>query len=1337
MRRTPRGKRTGITMRDIQNRIDRKKFRELVERATRDKLSGLLTRGTAETYIRNRLKAMPPQDSCAVMIIDLDDFKAVNDTLGHQVGDEVIIHTAKALAGSFRAGDIVSRWGGDEFLVFLSGSLTRETVHEKALEVSEKLQFMIGQNPCMAVSASIGIYMSTTGQRSFRAMFRKADEALYSVKRTGKHGLCIKADEQLADIHEDSPRSMRPLQISELHNGLENGIALLEVGPEIEIIYVNHGFCVMLHAEAGFQHQQPLRSIVHPDDWEEFSAAVRQTAATGQNMTQVARIGGEGSWNWWNIKAARIQYPGDRPVLMMVSMDISNVKNSELQLRESNSMYREALVQMDSLLWEVDIPSRIFTLFQGTEKRRVLCRLAFPDGLVSEGLIREESRDRLTAFADLLLKGVPGSGDNFLVEDPRSGQRRWASMTYNVSTDADGNPVRAIGLMELLSRDSEEKPELFSITSQMEGDDILFGMICDLTEDTLKEFWYEGMSAYGQLEGTPCSEVFERVSASVVIEEAPAGTQDYLDTTKLKEMYRAGRSSFLLRLPYRLKDRKISLLYAGLMDLSPEDGHLCLSAYVNRIDRIDRVEKETGEKLESDPETGFLSPASFAMAASQMIRSGAKDSLCGLAAVRISGSGGNRNLRQRIRTAAVISLLDTQCVFAGEEDGGILMFFPDVRSKGWLFDKMEKMLTFVRRMTGLQQGVKKGSAAAGVSCRLRSEASYEEMREEAVRSAGEWKNPYRDGVVFPPKEDGWTWQEISHSEKNDRIVLHRSEIDRPLSVREKEAAFSGAMNMLRADTTEEAVDGALQAIGRFYGADRVYLLALAENDRIVVMANEWSDMRRPSIRHAISGMLTDRLPILQRCMKEKKPVYLTRQKPFSAEGGSQAAPWHFIVFPLLRQNAIAGFMCVDNPKEHASDGALLYVLAPYIIKQLKHSSALTEGAGYAEEQGSYADLYQIDFRRYQSVGLLCADLPNLSDLSRRKGFEYRSRMLWYLAHEMEDIFGRENVYRTGQREFAAVSPGTPRQVFLGRCLRLRARMQRVYPGECRIGSAYRQGNFYPRMLVDEARSAMYFSRMGITDQQTIVIGGCSYGSIREAAEMERLVLYAQPVIRRDTNTVAGAEVLIRGVDPSGGLILPGRFLPALERGGGIRDLDLFGVERTLSWMEHLVRSGRRVPDLSVNLSWKTLKHPSALASYLAVQSRFPDAPENRLLFELQPVPQHEIASLRNILQQFAGVGVRFLLDSVTPDSLYEEWFDTVKIEAVKFDRRVSLDLTDGALRQAEETLKKRGIPWVMKGIETAEQAVRLEMAGCLYVQGHAFRRAEALSALETETIEQE
>ena len=113
-------------------------FEELKERASKDALSGLLNRTTAEMYISRRLEKMEPGEHCALFIIDMDNFKQVNDTLGHQAGDQAIRQSARILSGLFRANDIVGRLGGDEFIVFISGTVTEKLIHRKGKEICEQ-----------------------------------------------------------------------------------------------------------------------------------------------------------------------------------------------------------------------------------------------------------------------------------------------------------------------------------------------------------------------------------------------------------------------------------------------------------------------------------------------------------------------------------------------------------------------------------------------------------------------------------------------------------------------------------------------------------------------------------------------------------------------------------------------------------------------------------------------------------------------------------------------------------------------------------------------------------------------------------------------------------------------------------------------------------------------------------------------------------------------------------------------------------------------------------------------------------------------------------------------
>jgi len=160
---------------------------ELQRRATHDDLTGLLARGEAieqlEAIVRNRRR---PGADCSVMFCDLDAFKSINDTHGHQAGDTVLRTFAERLREAVRVEDVVARVGGDEFLVVLNG------VHslQEAMSMAQKVHLAVTRNPIsigmesVRASVSIGVTLVAAGETA-DSIITRADEAMYQSKRGG------------------------------------------------------------------------------------------------------------------------------------------------------------------------------------------------------------------------------------------------------------------------------------------------------------------------------------------------------------------------------------------------------------------------------------------------------------------------------------------------------------------------------------------------------------------------------------------------------------------------------------------------------------------------------------------------------------------------------------------------------------------------------------------------------------------------------------------------------------------------------------------------------------------------------------------------------------------------------------------------------------------------------------------------------------------------------------------------------------------------------------------------------------------------------------------------
>ena len=167
-------------------------FDQLTELANLDGLTGLLNRRAFEERVTRRL-SQSRQDSCALIFIDLDNFKEVNDSLGHQAGDDALTMVADHLKSIIRPRDMAGRFGGDEFVVWLEG-VRKDAAAAKGrslIAFMPEIRTRLGK-PALQLNASVGICaIQPYHEVSLANLAEKADLALYDVKRAGKAGIAF------------------------------------------------------------------------------------------------------------------------------------------------------------------------------------------------------------------------------------------------------------------------------------------------------------------------------------------------------------------------------------------------------------------------------------------------------------------------------------------------------------------------------------------------------------------------------------------------------------------------------------------------------------------------------------------------------------------------------------------------------------------------------------------------------------------------------------------------------------------------------------------------------------------------------------------------------------------------------------------------------------------------------------------------------------------------------------------------------------------------------------------------------------------------------------------
>jgi diguanylate cyclase (GGDEF)-like protein len=237
---------------------------ELERKALYDSLTQLANRSLFHNRVEHALQSRRP--GVCVLLLDIDEFKAINDSHGHHAGDELLRAVADRLRGCLREGDTAARLGGDEFALLLDrtgGGIDAVTVAKRLLEDFDRRIDVAGER--VRVHVSIGIAVGAPGKDSPDEMLRKADVALYEAKRRGKNQYRI-----FHPSMRDALRKRRTLAFE-----LERAVS----DEELSVVYqpvVSLADCRPVALEALVRWNHPERGLVPPS---EFIAFAEETGA--------------------------------------------------------------------------------------------------------------------------------------------------------------------------------------------------------------------------------------------------------------------------------------------------------------------------------------------------------------------------------------------------------------------------------------------------------------------------------------------------------------------------------------------------------------------------------------------------------------------------------------------------------------------------------------------------------------------------------------------------------------------------------------------------------------------------------------------------------------------------------------------------------------------------------------------------------------------------------------------------------------------------------------------------------------------------------------------------
>lgn len=1121
----------------------------------------------------------------------------------------------------------------------------------------------------------------------------------------------------------------------------ENGICLLKAEEEIRIAYANKGFWRMLGREGSSGTGTFSELGISLDDEIDYVHRLRNCTEKGSSVTMLQRISGNGTdYIWRRVKTVRLDQEEDGcPLMLEISEEVSALIDTQEQLRESNERLKVMLAQSAHVLWEVDIPGRSFALYDGKESpadKKIITE-DFPEGMIKDGVIHPDSAANFRKFSDALLKGKEADYGNFIMKNKEASRYEWVSLFYHILCDRHGEPVKAVGVQEKLPNvaGTMDSDYLRRPLPEVVRHSLLTRIRVNLTEDRMEAFWIDGADRTEWARQYSYSTLLEKEGRKMFLHREGYNFIEHFKRSALLEAFARGERWFIG--DYRRID-------AG--------GSVCwMRATVNlQCDRkkdvymyacfTDARQKHEWEHLIRDEvgydETGWLYSPRTTRCLTEKIIENAQGALCALAMIHISGGveymdDKNAEAGHRVQDfigAAFSLALGGDCIMGRYSPERILVFFPEAGSKNNIKRRMEDAFAYLRAAMEDIPGMETLRFVAGAAVTSAEQADYDILLMQAFHLCNLWANAAMDMVVFSDEDENTAWE--STGEAVNITALDEKKSSRGKSGEEYRTAFQCLAAMLDASSLEGSVNNVLRRIGRYYQADRSYIMIISEDRERVTLLYEWTKKGKTSIQQTALGIRMEKIPVLCQCMKKKAPVCLSKK----IKGEEN---WNFIAFPLIQDGQTLGFLCVENGKAHLGELRLLRTVIPYLMKE--HRRFHTKGTGNPERQtdslSGLPNRREYDKRVHAlnsdtcgSMGVLVLDVPNFSVINSTRGFEYGHEMLLFIVKTLESFFGRERLFRIWDTEFAVLFPDTIKEPFLARCERLRNRLQRRYPQQIRIGYTWTDGIFSGKNLVREAQNIMQCESRADPGKYGMEELVPAVSNNKDQRSVKKYIPYFQPKIDMRDGSLIGAEALVRGIDGYGNIVKPEQFVEEMERNGQIRDLDYFMLESVLRQMSGWKDKGYPPITVSVNISRNTLFSPTVLASVLAIQSRYPDiSPENLELEITETAGSVETETLGDIINNFRRFHIRFELDDFGSQYANIAIFSNIRFQTIKLDRSLINDLPGNDIsRMMVENIagicKNFGMGCVAEGVETSQQKEILLAAGCVCGQGYLYSR---------------
>lgn len=476
-----------IVIHDIEEEVI--KNRQLKIAAEHDLMTGLFNRDATMNKIDEFLKNEGALQVHALFIIDIDNFKQVNDRFGHQTGDKVIINIAEQIKHAFRPTDIAGRVGGDEFFALMKDVKHFSHAQKKAKQLVNVLQHICSTpGELLEISGSVGITFYQGDYKSLEELYKEADIALYSAKQLGKNQFYI-FDKDINDSQlflEDENYNINTFNLHEMFNKIDAGIIVLKAihrNPLVRPVYISESFLAMfdnMTMDYAFKHYSDTRISIHPEDHERVLVAFDNFLLEENGSTlriEFRTIGNNNEYYWVSYGAHIVVNEDSSMDIYAVYTRIDHLMKTEEELREKNRIVELAMQTVDINLSFYDYKTKRCMLTENAKRVHgfdVDYLDDFPQCLFDINYVREDCVPLFKEAFDKLFKGEKNVSVDIWYRKNKLTDYWCERVVFTPIFNKNQEPVRAIAIGKDITalKEIEEKYRIFKNFARKDANDV-------------------------------------------------------------------------------------------------------------------------------------------------------------------------------------------------------------------------------------------------------------------------------------------------------------------------------------------------------------------------------------------------------------------------------------------------------------------------------------------------------------------------------------------------------------------------------------------------------------------------------------------------------------------------------------------------------------------------------------------------------------------------------------------------------------------------------------------------------------------------------------------------